>query len=214
MSVGFRPVPSADDGMAKAAADQDVAKIHYFRTQGANPDGVDATGISLLQHAANNGRMQAAAALIEAGASLNQNNGPSHWTALHYAAYRNNAAMAQLLLDAKADPNVATPDGERPLHTAAHAGDLDVIKALVKAGADIFAKDARNHTAMDIATIRAAERLQFAQRPFTDIAEYLKQEMDAAAQRAEAARLQKETVAHDLAALKARHPERFRLKPR
>jgi ankyrin repeat protein len=181
---------------------------------GADPDALDSHGISLLQNAANDGRLESAAALVEAGANVDLQSGPHHWTALHYAASRNNARITQLLLDAKADPNAATPDGERPMHTAAFAGDLEVVMALVGAGADVTAKNNRGHTAMEIATLRAEERFQFAQAPFVDIAVYLKKQMEAAQLRADAERAQQETVAHDIAVLKSRHPGRFRLKPR
>jgi ankyrin repeat protein len=169
--------------------------------------------MSLLQNAANDGRLSAAAVLIEAGANVNFLGGSLDRSALHYAGYRNNLAMTELLLDSGADPNIAALDGERPLHTAAFAGDLPIIMALLREGADVTAKNGRGHTAMDVANFRAAERFQFAQRPFTEIADYLKEQMEAAALRAEAERAQRETVAHDLATLKSRRPERFRLKP-
>lgn len=211
------PGPLSDrqiaDGMAKAVAEQDRPGINFFKSVGADVDARDNVGMTLLQNAVNDGRIISAASLLEAGANVNLSGGGSHWTALHYAAYRTNREMTRLLLGAKADPNVATPDGERPLHTAAFAGDLEVAMQLVKAGADVMAKNSRGYTAMEIATFRAEERFQFAQKPFVEIAVYLKKEMEAVQLRADTERAQQDVAARTIAALKSRHPERYRIKP-
>lgn len=214
MSLGSLTDRQVADGMAKAVAEQDRPGINFFKSSGADVDARDGVGLTLLQNAANEGKLTSAACLLEAGADVNLSGGPSHWTALHYAAYRTNPGMTRLLLNAKADPNAATPRGERPLHTAACAGDLEVVIELIKAGADPTAKDDRGHTAMEIATRRAEERLQFAQKPFVEVAVYLKKEMEAAELRADTERAQREASAQTIAALKSRHPERYRLKPR
>lgn len=200
--------------MAQAVADDDIAKIHDCAARGADVNARDSVGLTLLQNAANEGRQAAAEALINLGADVNATGGPSHWTALHYAAYRNNRAMVEVLLRGQADPNIATPDAETALHTAAHAGDINVVVALIHGGADATAKDKRGHTAGKIAAIRAAERFQFAQQPFVEIADYLAGKVQEAELRVRRERQQREEVARDLSKLKALRPERCRLKPR
>jgi ankyrin repeat protein len=64
-------------------------------------------------------------------------------TPLSVACANGNPAMAELLLEAGADPNAALPGGESPLMTAARVGKVRTVKALLERGADINAKDAR-----------------------------------------------------------------------
>ncbi len=214
MSLGALPDRDLAEKMAQAVEEQDADNIRFYRRNGASPNARDSAGLTLLQNAVNDGKLRSAAALLEVGATVDLAGGPSHWTALHYAAYRINRDMTALLLKSGADPNIATPAGERPLHTAAHAGDLDVVIALVKAGADMSAKNERGQTAAEIATRRAEERLQFAQKPFVEIAVYLQTEMKAAELRADMRAALQDVLARDIAKLKSLHPERYRVKPR
>ncbi len=62
-------------------------------------------------------------------------------TPLHQVAYRADLASAKLLLDAGADVNVKTKNGETPLNNARNA---ESIKLLLDAGADIDARDSVN----------------------------------------------------------------------
>jgi len=58
------------------------------------------------------------------------------WTPLESAAYRGNAVLVRLLLDAGADANATpTPGGMTPLELAAMAGSLPAVKVLLKCGA-------------------------------------------------------------------------------
>jgi ankyrin repeat protein len=193
--------------MAKAVDDQHEDNIRHYYNEGADLNAQDSVGLTLLQNAVNDGKIVSARVLLELGADPDIASGPSHWTALHYAAYRCNRAMADLLLEHRADPNAPNHHARRPLHTAAFSGDLDVSIALVKAGADAKARDDDGHTAFDIATLRAEERFQFAQKPFVEVAVYLKKVMGADAER-------QEQLAQDIEALKSHHPERYKLKPR
>ena len=76
-----------------------------------------------------------AQSLLAAGANVGARD-PQGWTALHYAA-RAQARAAELLLESGADPDALADDGTTPLHLAAVAGNVQVIKALIAAGADI-----------------------------------------------------------------------------
>merc|ERR1711904_528009 len=56
------------------------------------------------------------------------------------------------LLQFKANPNVATADGSTPLHIASSAGQVDVVRALRKAGASANLETASGETALILAS--------------------------------------------------------------
>lgn len=58
-------------------------------------------------------------------------------TALHYAIKGGNSDTVRLLLQAKADPNKMSHNGDLPLDIAAFNGRLELVKALVEGGADV-----------------------------------------------------------------------------
>lgn len=60
-----------------------------------------------------------------------------NWSPLHYAA--TGSGMVTALIEAGADATVAAENGLTPLHCACDFDDLDNIRALIKAGADVNA---------------------------------------------------------------------------
>src|SRR4030095_10437729 len=60
---------------------------------------------------------------------------------LTLAATNGNAALAEALLKAGANPNVIVGEGETILMTAARTGNVETIKALVAHGADVNAAE-------------------------------------------------------------------------
>jgi uncharacterized protein len=74
-------------------------------------------------------------------------------TALHWAAYNDNLALAQLLIRAGAVPDAPTRlRGLTPLHMAAETGDAALIEALLKAGAKVDAQNESGTTPLMIAS--------------------------------------------------------------
>jgi ankyrin repeat protein len=68
---------------------------------------------------------------------------------------RNPVDAVALLLQAGADPDAKTPDGDTALHLAAFAGKLDIVRALVEGGADMNVKDAAGKTALQVVSEQA-----------------------------------------------------------
>lgn len=110
--------------------------------------------------------LEIARLLIEAGAELEQRSNGT--TALRMAAFHNDLKMLSMLLANGADPNseifspvstLAKKKGSKiaagylgtVLHEAASRGHLDVVRALLKAGADPSRKDDKGRTALEIA---------------------------------------------------------------
>jgi ankyrin repeat protein len=63
---------------------------------------------------------------------------------------RNPIDAVKLLLQAGANPDQKTPDGDTALHLAAFAGKLDIVRALVEGGADVNVKDSAGKTALQV----------------------------------------------------------------
>jgi ankyrin repeat protein len=74
-------------------------------------------------------------ALLDDGAKVNAAQ-PDGMTALHWAAYHDDAAMAKLLLDHAADAKVANRYGVTPLSLACTNGNGEIVARLLAAGAD------------------------------------------------------------------------------
>lgn len=119
-----------------------------------NATAVDATDTNqwtALHHAAEMGQLQAAQALLAAGAQINaQGNGGV--APLHIAVQRNDLPMASLLISNKADVNLRSAIGATPLMLAAAAGKMpDMVKLLLSSGADPRLRDRYGNTALILA---------------------------------------------------------------
>ena len=75
-------------------------------------------------------------------------------TALYNSTLCNRGSIAQFLIDNGANVNLSTPAGNSPLHKAAYSGDAMTMLKLIGKGANIFAKNRRGISALDIAEQR------------------------------------------------------------
>ncbi len=97
---------------------------------------VGATGDTRVVEAVMKGDKDGVRALLKQAADVNAAQGDG-MTALHYAALKGDAEMAQMLLYAGANIKATTRlGGYTPLYFAAKAGNAAVIETLLKAGAD------------------------------------------------------------------------------
>jgi ankyrin repeat protein len=95
---------------------------------------------SVVADAAANGDKAAVKQLLKDGADVNGAQGDG-MSALHWAADRNDAELADMLIYAGANIAAVTRIGQyTPLHLAAQSGSAAVARALVKAGADVNAR--------------------------------------------------------------------------
>lgn len=150
-----------------AVVNHRVAILEWLISAGAN---VEFSGTRLkptpLMTASFGGRTQIVEALIRGGADVDAaatilwfSNAPTN--PLMLALYKNHAAVVQTLLDAGADPNftLLLPEpggvdggwvdiGETALMMASKRGNLTIVNALLRAGADVHTVDARGRDAM------------------------------------------------------------------
>lgn len=96
------------------------------------------------------GETKRAADLIKKGAEVNR----LGWTPLHYAASKAHLDTVRLLLANKAIVNAPSPDGTSPLMMAAYAGNEEIVRVLLAAGADPTARNLRGEDAADWARRR------------------------------------------------------------
>jgi len=104
------------------------------------------------------GDVSSAVALIKTGADVNGLDtrpvaGPNGRRPLNYAAIRNDTAMITALLNEWANINLANRSGFTPLHHAAEAGSAEAATLLIAKGANLTARNARQQTAEQIATV-------------------------------------------------------------
>ena len=101
--------------------------------------------------AAERGDNDAVVALLKQAADVNAPQGDG-MTALHWAAMRNDAALATMLLYAGANPKATTRVGAyTPLLLAATNGHAAVMTPILEAGADVNAKTSNGTTALMLA---------------------------------------------------------------
>jgi ankyrin repeat protein len=119
---------------------------------------LQAAGPSPVADAASQGDAAAVRTLLKQGADVNAAQGDG-MTALHWAARRNDPAMAEMLIYAGANVRATTRlGGYTPLHLAARYGHAEVMAPLVAAGADVNAPTATGATPLMLAA--AAGRVE------------------------------------------------------
>jgi ankyrin repeat protein len=145
-------IAAAYDGATEAA--------RLLIEKGADVNAVDKSGISVLEQAANVNNIEVARLLLAKGAKVNSVDGGGFTPLLASAGNGDrNAAMVQLLIEHGAAVNVKSGDTFEivkngaiaighltPLQQAANVANYEAVEALVKAGADVNAKDVRNAT--------------------------------------------------------------------
>ena len=95
---------------------------------------LDRGGSTALMFAARQGDLESAKLLLAAGANPNET-GPDGMTALVLASYSGHGDVAAFLLSKDASPN-AGDAGYTALHTAVLRGDVELVKTLLKYGAN------------------------------------------------------------------------------
>ncbi len=106
-----------------------------------------------IAEAAMRGDVQAVRAMLRQGANVNASQGDG-MTALHWAAIRSDSALAQLLLQAHANPKATTRIGAfTPLHIAAQNASGGVVRALLRANANARAQTDDGVTVLHLAAM-------------------------------------------------------------
>lgn len=120
---------------------------------GVDLDAQDGYGATALYSAVTKGYVKLAMLLIKKGANVNTStgiyiDGPGDVTPTHLATRYPRVLAA--LLDRRANASAPDTSGDTPLHWAVREGNIRSVELLVRAGADVDAKNAEGDTAADL----------------------------------------------------------------
>jgi ankyrin repeat protein len=149
--VAQKAQPATDKAFFEAAFAGELDPIINGLRNGVDANARNAEAQTALMLACFNGHSHVGAALLAAGARVDERD-PTGRTALMYAATSPDVATVELLLSRQADVN-AVDSHERwsPLMFAATEGHLPVLRCLLKHGADPTATDDDGDTPVSFA---------------------------------------------------------------
>ncbi|MBT6284019.1 MAG: ankyrin repeat domain-containing protein, partial [Rhodospirillaceae bacterium] len=135
-------------GLHLAAASGDVAEIRRLAADKKQLNARDSCGRTPLMVAAYKSRIDAATALIAAGADLDALEN-DRYDVVTISSVANDVKMLKLVLESSAKAGQMTsPYDGTALIAAAHLGHVDVVKALIAAGAPLDHVNNLNWTAL------------------------------------------------------------------
>tara|TARA_B100001769_G_C22045617_1_gene561977 strand:- start:149 stop:829 length:681 start_codon:yes stop_codon:yes gene_type:complete len=123
--------------------DMEAVKLHLSAGVDVDSAGVDDShrGKTLLGLAVSNGHNEIAELLINNGAAVDKSAGPLKWAPLHFAVWKEQGDLVELLISKKANINSIDVNGSTALHFAAFDGTQEIVSLLIAKGADINAKN-------------------------------------------------------------------------
>lgn len=136
-----------------------AATIELLLQAKANPNNKNNGGQTPLHLAAQNGNAGVARLLIEAGANINQSDNaqmtPLHWAVSNAIKLKEGGTEAiELLLNAGADPNSQTQDGDTALHLVAPTDRSDIVQLLLPKKANPNSPNKREIWPITLAAVR------------------------------------------------------------
>jgi quinoprotein dehydrogenase-associated probable ABC transporter substrate-binding protein len=134
-----------------AGWDDDPQLAKMLLAHGAKMTAANNDGLTALALAAQNGKVKAVGALVEAGADVNEPVALGGYTPLMLAAISGSADLTKLLIAHGAKVNAANPGGVTALMIAAANDRLGIAQLLLSSGADADARSEDGRTALDLA---------------------------------------------------------------
>jgi hemoglobin len=146
-----------------ASAAGSLAMVELLLRLGADPNATDGGGHTPLYSVGNECALprggNVVRALVRAGATVDAHDGAKHCTALHMAARRGNADVAEALLDCGADIESRDSHGDTPLRRSVNCGKTTVAALLLARGADLHSKGSKGLTPLLAARNEAMRRI-------------------------------------------------------
>jgi len=136
-----------------AVEEGDTATAALLLEAGAEVNAVDYDGKTPLHLALEEGDTDMAELLLgQLGVDVAVGNGEYH-SPLHFLAARGRPALIRRLLDLRAPPDAANPDGWTPLHVAARTHSSESVEALLAAGCRVDLRNSAGNTPLHLAAI-------------------------------------------------------------
>tara|TARA_Y100001933_G_scaffold190516_1_gene189720 strand:+ start:188 stop:1048 length:861 start_codon:yes stop_codon:yes gene_type:complete len=103
-----------------------------------------------IHKAAEEGNIYVVKQHLAAGADVNAKN-KKGMTPLHFAIYKDNSEIVELLIDKGADVNAKSDDnGDTPLHVSVNNGQRELVELLIAKGADVNSMNEEGQTPLDL----------------------------------------------------------------
>jgi ankyrin repeat protein len=148
-----------DDELNDAIVANDVDRVAYLLTHGAQVNSTDGEGFTPLISAIRSGLVAVATYLVEHKADANLPD-RSGWTPLMWATWGDSPALVEMLLAHHAKLDAKDNDGLTSLGIAAQNGKAKAARALLDAGADVNAPVAKGgYTPLMLASISGSNEL-------------------------------------------------------
>lgn len=129
------------DAVSVAAMKGDMAGVQALLAEGADVNAPQGDGTTALHWAAYREDLDMARLLLDAGGDVEAKTRLGDMTPLFMASKNGYAPMIALLIEAGADPTLATTTGTTPVMVAAASGSADAVTVLLDHGADPDATD-------------------------------------------------------------------------
>lgn len=142
----------------EGASNGDLLKILLGNEKNINI--VDEQDMTYLDYAVYNSDLQMADFLLQQGAVIDYKLVENKEPLIYVAAYRDDFEMVKLLLEYGADPDARIDDGSTALFMASLMENLDIIKELVKSGANVNAVN-KNKISVFYEVIRRFDFIKF-----------------------------------------------------
>ena len=156
------PDAEQDEKLAVACSDNNAEEVEKLLCQPRNPNAkIRSDGRTALHCAAENGNLDCARLLLEAGAEKGVK--AKGKAPLHLAASNGHTEMVRVLLESGAEKDATERYGATPLHLAANKGRSEVVRVLLDSGAakDQVTDDGRTplHIAAEFGRLEVARLL-------------------------------------------------------
>ena len=146
-------IPINGEALAQCVEEGKDNEVSLFLSAGFSPDTRNKAGVPLLSIAARKGNRAASRFLISSGAQVNARADDRGTSALMDSVLGSHYDLMTDLIDAGAEVNIKSKDGQTALVVAVGAGKADIVEALLKAGADPGIADSLGVSAKEYATL-------------------------------------------------------------
>ena len=146
-------IPVNNNSLAQCVAEGQINEVALFFSAGFSPSVKDKTGIPLLNIAARKGNRDITRLLLDAGADINLLADDRGTSALIDSVMVKQYDLMMDLIKAGADLNVQSKDKQTALIVAVGADQINMVEALVKAGADPDISDSMGMSARTYASL-------------------------------------------------------------